>query len=210
MAAPPAFSSLARTRLVDALKAEKAELRKRQRVLRDSMASDEHQFASTQSADHILSLLSQYPCASLSAFWPLGSEIDLRGVLRVLAEKGRTIALPVMQGAGRGLIFRRWQPGDELRTVKFGVQEPLDTSELVDPDFMLVPLLAVDRRGYRLGYGGGFYDRTIQAARERGEDFATWGIGFEWQWVERVPIEDTDQPLDGMIVESGLHPFGGT
>lgn len=141
--------------------------------------------------------------AVVSGFWPLEGEIDLRPVLQELHQRGFVLALPVLQGAGKPLLFRRWEPGDTLQAAAFGTREPGPDKPLLTPQVLLVPLLAFDRAGYRLGYGGGFYDRSL--AELGGERRVTSiGIAFAGQEVERVPHDERDQRLQWIVTESGV------
>lgn len=139
--------------------------------------------------------------ACLSFYWPLPEELDARPLAEALIARGQAVALPVMQGAGQPLLFRRWQPGDRLRKVRFGVREPEASAPLQDPDVMLVPLLAFDRRGYRMGYGGGFYDRSLAEARGRRAVVAV-GLAFAGQECAAVPHDARDQRLDLVVTEA--------
>lgn len=143
--------------------------------------------------------------APISAYLPIGSEISPLPAMERLAQLGRSICVPVMQGRGKPLRFRAWHPEVPLARGPFGVMEPA-SGPWQTPALLLVPLLAFDGRGHRLGYGGGFYDRTLAALRERQPVLA---IGLAWagQEVEEVPTEPTDAPLDGIFTEEGYRPF---
>jgi 5-formyltetrahydrofolate cyclo-ligase len=149
--------------------------------------------------DHVPPLLP--PAAIVAGFWPLAGEIDIRPLLTALHQAGHTLALPHTPPRGRPLTFRRWQPGDTLQLGRFGTQIP--TGPAVTPTVLLVPLLAFDRRGYRLGYGGGYYDRTIAAL----PGVATIGCAFAAQQIPAVPSGVTDMPLDRVATERGLIPL---
>lgn len=139
----------------------------------------------------------------VSGYWPMGSEIDVVPLMTALAARGCTLCLPVVAAKDRPLVFRRWQPGDPLVGAGFGTSEPAETAAAVRPDILLIPLLAFDRRGQRLGYGGGFYDRTLAAAR-RVRDVQAIGAAYAAQEVAHVPAGPDDQPLDLVVTESGL------
>lgn len=146
--------------------------------------------------------------AAISGFWPIGSEIDLRPVLIELAARGHAVALPVVAGRDRPLVFRVWHEGDAMKEGQWGIREPLESAPEVTPRVLLVPLLAFDRAGYRLGYGGGFYDRTLAQLRAHGDAIA---IGAAWaaQEVPAVPHGEHDQPLDWILTERECFPIGG-
>lgn len=138
--------------------------------------------------------------AVVSAFWPLPGEIDTRPLMTALHDRGCRVALPVMRGPGLPLDFRVWQPGDELVPAAFDTREPSTDKPVLTPSVLLVPLLAFDREGYRLGYGGGFYDRTLADLRESGAVLAI-GLAYAGQEMARVPHDDKDQPLDWIVTE---------
>ncbi len=131
----------------------------------------------------------------VSGFWPLGAEIDIRPLLSALHARGHTIVLPVTPGRGLPLSFLTWQPGDTLIAERFGTMRP--TGEPRTPDFLLVPLLAFDRTGGRLGYGAGYYDRTLPLLSPR---FAL-GCAFAAQEVPAVPMGPRDIRLDAVATE---------
>ena len=137
---------------------------------------------------------------AVSGYWPMGDELDIRPLLAALCERGHEVGLPVVVGAGQPLLFRRWRPGDALEPAGFGTQVPAESQPEVTPRVLFVPLLAFDRLGYRLGYGGGFYDRTL--ARLGGDGGATAvGVAYAEQEVETVPRDDYDWRLDWIVTE---------
>ena len=143
----------------------------------------------------------------VSAFHPFRSEIDTRPLLGRLAGDGWTTALPVVLGAGKPLLFRRWLPGEPLVKDAMDIEIPRLGSPEVEPDVLIIPLLAFDRKGYRLGYGGGFYDRTLAVLRAKKKIIAI-GAGYAEQEVENVPYESYDQKLDFVMTERGIITCG--
>ncbi len=129
-----------------------------------------------------------------AGYWPIGTEIDIRPLLHRLAANG-PVLLPVTPPRGQPLIFRRWEPGDVLQSERFGTSAP--AGELMVPDVILVPLLAFDARGGRLGYGAGYYDRTLAALPGR----RTIGCAFAAQQVTRVPMDENDVRMDAIATE---------
>ncbi|MGI9408161.1 MAG: 5-formyltetrahydrofolate cyclo-ligase, partial [Hyphomicrobiaceae bacterium] len=109
--------------------------------------------------------------------------------------------LPTVLDDRPDLVFRRWKPGDPLATGAFGVEEPLPESPAIDPSTLIIPLLAFDRAGYRLGYGGGYYDRTIERLGKAGR-ITTIGVAYDEQEVIHVPREAHDQKLDAIATPS--------
>jgi len=141
------------------------------------------------------------PGAVVSGFWPIRDELDIRPLLLALHERGHAVVLPVTPKRGQSLMFRRWRPGDVLEPERFGTFRPV--GEPAVPDFLLVPLLAFDRRGHRLGYGAGFYDRTLAGLPRR---FAL-GVAYAAQEVPEVPAGPTDMRLDAVTTEHGIIPI---
>jgi 5-formyltetrahydrofolate cyclo-ligase len=138
--------------------------------------------------------------AVVSGFWPIKEEIDIRPLMIELFGAGCQLALPVVQGRGKPLLFRAWRPGDPLEAGVFGTLQPPARRETVEPDALLVPLLACDEEGWRLGYGGGFYDRTLAGLRARRRVTAV-GVGFDAQLVPEVPHGPDDQRLDWLLTD---------
>lgn len=143
------------------------------------------------------------PAGVVAGYWPLAFELDPRPAMVALATQGWVCALPRMAGKTHPLHFHHWSMGSSLRPGPFGVMEPPDQAAILTPDLVLTPLLAFDRRGNRLGYGAGFYDRTFTALRERGTDPLRLGLAFAAQEVDEVPSETSDVALDAIITETG-------
>ncbi len=139
------------------------------------------------------------PGSIIAGFWPMGSEIDVRPLLRMLEERGHPLALPVTPRRGLPLLFRRWRFGAPLARGPAGTRHP-ETGEEVRPDCLLVPLLAFDRAGRRLGYGGGYYDRTLPGLPGA---FAL-GCAYAAQEVAEVPAGPEDVPLPAIATEAGV------
>ena len=140
------------------------------------------------------------PGAVASGFMPLKSEINPLPLMRKLVEAGATLALPVVAGRGKPLVMRAWGFGTPLASGVWGIREPMPDAREVDPDILIVPLLAFDRRGHRLGYGAGYYDMTLTALRAKKPILAI-GIGYAAQEVETVPITPRDARLDLVLTE---------
>jgi 5-formyltetrahydrofolate cyclo-ligase len=140
---------------------------------------------------------------TVSGFMPLKSEINPVPLLRKLAEDGAQLALPVVAGKGKPLIMRAFSFGDTLASGVWGIREPKPDAPEVLPDILLVPLLAFDRRGHRLGYGAGYYDMTITALRARKTVVAV-GIAYAAQEVAEVPTTPRDARLDLVLTENEI------
>jgi 5-formyltetrahydrofolate cyclo-ligase len=147
------------------------------------------------------------PDGIIAGYWPLPDELDVRPLLAALDGLGRTCSLPVTAGVDGILAFRRWRAGDELVSGAYGVSEPGPGAALVTPALVITPLLAVDSAGYRLGYGAGYYDRTLALLRRAGRVEAV-GVGFAAQIVDHVPHDGADQRLDWVITEHGAIQVG--
>ncbi|MBO6521538.1 MAG: 5-formyltetrahydrofolate cyclo-ligase [Rhodospirillales bacterium] len=141
---------------------------------------------------------------TVSAFCSMGTEISTVPLLAALGAAGHKTALPVVERKNAPLVFRAWAAGDPLVDGGFGTSVPAPDAAPVTPDVVFVPLLAFDDDGYRLGYGGGFYDRTLEKLRAEGEHVIAIGIAFSGQRVETVPRDSFDQPLDWIATEVGL------
>lgn len=158
--------------------------------------------AGARLAQHGLAFLGIAPGVVVSGFSAIRDEIDPKALLERLDGEGYRVALPVMQGKGRPLQFRAWSPGDEMGSGHWDIAEPLPDKPEVYPDVVLVPLLAFDAHGYRLGYGGGFYDRTLERLRARKPVVAV-GIGYDELKIDAVPHLDYDERLDWVLTPSG-------
>jgi 5-formyltetrahydrofolate cyclo-ligase len=187
------------------LDAEKALLRGEMQMRREKAHGSGGPAAALGLRDRFLEgpgklVAAEWPQAVVSGFWPFGPEIDVRPLLYHLHAAGHPVALPVVIKRGLPLLFRRWHPGQALVAGSFGVPRPEKDQPELTPEVLIVPLLAFDRAGYRLGYGGGFYDRTLAGLRAKGRALAV-GVGFSIQEAPRIPRDETDERLDWMVTE---------
>ena len=136
----------------------------------------------------------------VSVFWSIGSEIPTLPLLRALHEAGFTVALPVTGRRGTPLVFRRWTPATIMVVGKMAISEPPPEAEIVRPDLLFVPLAAFDRRGHRIGYGAGFYDRSLEQLRAE-KTITAVGLAYAAQEVLFIPNDAHDQPLDFVVTE---------
>jgi 5-formyltetrahydrofolate cyclo-ligase len=140
---------------------EKHALRKKLLAARKAMPLEEKAWRDKAIAERLLAWLEKNPAACIGVYWPTQEEPDLTGVYKVLAERGVRLALPVVVERDAPLVFHAWRPGDALIVDAHGVMAPVERSATVRPDLLVVPCVGFDVRGYRLGYGGGYYDRTL-------------------------------------------------
>lgn len=142
--------------------------------------------------------------AVVALYFPINDELDTEPLAAALVEKGAAIALPVTQGKKQPLLFRRYAPGDALIPGAYGEQTPDETAETVTPSIVVAPLLAFTREGGRLGYGGGYYDRTLEALRRDGAVLAV-GYAYGAQEVDALPPDPLDERLDWVVTERAAH-----
>ena len=179
---------------------EKAAARKAARARRDTASPSDAAAANRALAGLIKTL----PGSVVAGYWPIRSEIDPRPAMQALSAT-HDICLPVVGGHSDPLSFRRWTPDCEMEEGAFGAAIPRDPIEMT-PNILIVPLLAFDAAGYRLGYGGGFYDRTLAELRPEGPVEAV-GFAYDIQRTARVPREETDERLDFVVTEAGVLKF---
>ena len=158
-----------------------------------------------EAAARLLEVLRPHAGAVISGYMPIRSEVSPLPAMIAMTGHAR-ITVPVIQGDGLPLIFREWCPGCEMIDGPFGALVPAQGDFLV-PDVLVVPMVAFDAQGGRLGYGGGFYDRTLEGLRARTPVLAV-GFAYEAQLCDAVPTEPTDQPLDMIVTESCTRRFG--
>ncbi len=178
---------------------DKRTLRSAMLAWREALSPEERQAAAQ---GLLLTLQSERPFetpAVVSGFWPIKEEIDIRPLMIELFNTGCQMVLPLVQGRGQKLLFRAWRPGDPLEAGVFGTLQPTARRETLEPDALIVPLLACDGEGWRLGYGGGFYDRTLAQLR-----VPAIGIAYAGQAMDILPRGGHDYPLDGILTEAGL------
>jgi 5-formyltetrahydrofolate cyclo-ligase len=144
--------------------------------------------------------------AAVAGYAPMGDEADPLPLLKALVERGFLTGLPVTPAARVPLVFRRWAPGGALVPARFGLSEPPATAAAFEPTILLVPLLAFDRAGHRLGYGAGYYDRTLEKLRASRTILAV-GIAYSGQEVDEVGAGPHDQKLAWIVTERAARRF---
>ncbi len=179
----------------------KASLRERMQGMRMAISAQTRAQAAEAAAREGLGFLLPSAGAIIAGYYAVRDEFDCLPLLHMLSEKGFTLALPRIMPK-RQLLFLAWQPGDEMATGPLDIPYPAN-GQPVDPDVLIVPLLAFDARGIRLGYGGGYYDRAITRLRAM-KPITAIGIGFDEQRLEAVPAAEYDARLDWVLTPSGL------
>ena len=186
------------------LTAEKKQLRNTAEKRRELLFQSKGVSGSRILAENFCNTWSPAHGSTISAFWPFRTELDVRPLINHLYGLGYTIALPEIDSKNKPLIFREWNPRQNLIEDNYGVMCLPKTAAIKTPDWLLVPLLAFDKNGFRLGYGGGFYDRTLAGIRAGGQAVTAIGIAFDGQQVPSVPTGPYDMPLDGVLTPTGL------
>jgi 5-formyltetrahydrofolate cyclo-ligase len=187
---------------------EKDRLRRSAGQRRSELAAAEAPaVAGARAADQFMTEFSIPAGTIVSAYWPMGDELDPRPLIRRLQAAGHVIGLPVVVAKGAPLTFRAWTPETRFVPGGFKTEVPETSAPEVVPNLLLVPLLAFDQAGYRLGYGGGFYDRTLAKLRALAHVTAV-GFAYEGQSVDAVPRAEYDQPLDAIATERSYRWIG--
>ncbi|MEN6542821.1 5-formyltetrahydrofolate cyclo-ligase [Parvibaculum sp.] len=147
--------------------------------------------------------------AVIAGYAPISSEADPMAILREAEARGFPCVLPAVEARAQPLVFRRWRHGDPLVDGPHGTRAPASDAPMLTPQVLIVPLLAFDRAGRRLGYGGGYYDRTLAFLRARGEkSILAVGLAFSGQEADELPEESDDQRLDWIVTERGASRVG--
>jgi 5-formyltetrahydrofolate cyclo-ligase len=177
----------------------KVELRREMVARRNALPSAARAAAAEEIAARLFPI-PVAPGAVVSGFMPMKSEINPVPLMKKLAGKGARLALPVVAGPGNPLVMRAWNFGEPLASGVWGIREPKPEAEEVEPDILLVPLLAFDRTGHRLGYGGGYYDLTIARLRARKAVVAV-GLAYAALEIADLPVTPRDAALDLVLTE---------
>lgn len=174
----------------------------RQHMLSQRQALDEQsrQEAAIAFEKALLHWLRERYVRAVAGYWPIRGELNVIPALSTLHSKGVSCALPIILPGQRELLFRQWTPETELRNGPYGIPSPSLSAPNVIPDCILVPLVACDPKGHRLGYGGGFYDATITAIRREKPHMHILGCGYRFQQLQALPVEAHDQKIQLMLV----------
>ena len=184
-------------------RALKKQLRLEALARRDGLASDDRIEAAMVLAERVGDL-GIPPDSAVSGYWPMRSEMDVRPLMFALMERGCRLCLSAILDK-QTIVFRELSRGAALIDMGFGTFGPGPEAEELAPTVMLMPLAAFDRRGHRIGYGAGYYDRAIARLAEARPRLL--GVAFDCQEVDAVPDEPHDQKLDALLSESGLREF---
>jgi len=182
----------------------KAALRTRARAQRSAIPASMRSAAAAAATSHFFDHIPLAPADVVAAYWPIREEIDCRPLLTRLMDALQPVCLPVVVGDGEPLDMRLWEQGAALYPSGFGTLAPAETAPRAEPDVVLVPLLGFDARGTRLGYGGGYYDRTLARLTRPAR---LVGFAFAAQELPTIPRAPHDRPLDALVTEKGVRHF---
>lgn len=179
-------------------------LRREKIAAREALSSAEHARLSALIERHLESHLARLAPCTLAFCWPIRNEFDARALVCRLLRRGWRACIPVVVAPAAPMRFRPWTPETAMGADPYGIPVPLGDAESPSPDIILVPLIAFDAAGYRIGYGGGYFDRTLAALVPRP---ATYGVGFELARTAGLSPLSHDVPMDMLVTEAGLaHP----
>lgn len=178
----------------------KAALRVRAHAQRAAFAHSLRADAAAAAARHFFDNVVLGPTDIVAAYWPIRDEMDCRAVLTGLMDSFQPVCLPVVMGDDEPLDLRLWEQGAPLYPSGFGTLAPSEIAPKAEPDYVLMPLLGFDRFGTRLGYGGGYYDRTLAAL----PDARAIGCGYACQELDEVPADAYDARLSAIATEAGI------
>jgi len=187
--------------------AAKAELRQQAAIARKALVNADPEAPARLAAqsDIIMRMVQdERPAGVVAAYMPIRSELSPLRLVAALVARGIVTAMPETPSPGHPLIFRRWAPVDDLVDGPYGTSQPSPAAPVMVPRVILAPMLAFDSACWRLGYGGGFYDRTLAGLRDAGQRVTAIGIAFDGQLVDKVPVGPFDMPLDAVLTPSGL------
>ena len=185
------------------LDAAKAACRKQAALKRAELASASPD-AAIMLAGHAALLTARYGCGFYAGYMPIRSELSPLSLLENLVALDCDVVLPITRQEGEPLGFHRWKIGDLLDDGPYGTKQPPASNDKCTPDVILAPMLAFDANGWRLGYGGGFYDRTVAGLRGIGRRVAVIGIAYDGQKLDKIPVGPYDMPLDAVLCPTGL------
>ena len=183
----------------------KAALRIRARAARASLDHGERADAAVAAARHFFDGIALQASDVVAAYWRIRDELDCQPILVKLMDSNQKVVLPVVVGPEDPLDLRVWEQGASLYESGFGTLAPSELAPKAEPDIVIMPLLGFDKTGTRLGYGGGYYDRTLASMKKKPKLI---GLAFAAQELDRIPREAHDVPLDAIVTEAGVRHFG--
>ena len=183
---------------------EKMLARKKAKSLREQLHKNYCDTAPKQLSNFVPDLLKNFKCSVVAGFFPIYTEINIIPLMQELAAKRCKLCLPVTPIVPNVLIFRSYILGQKLELGSYNTKHPGEESFQEFPDLVLIPLLSFDKDFNRLGYGGGYYDRTIFKYRRSKQKVAFVGVAYSEQVIDKVPTTLDDAPLDGILTPSGL------
>lgn len=190
-------------------KQDKEKLRAEFRAVRKKLHAEKNNSARDLVATNFIQFIPGVPIGTVvAAYYPMGSELDSLRLLATLQINGIRLALPVVWKEGEAMEFRAYKMGDPLEDGAHKTLQPKADAPVLDPDIIIVPMVAFDEKGYRLGQGGGYYDRTLAEIRKKKKKkVLAIGLAFEDQKTKSIPTEKFDEPLDGVLTEKGFWNF---
>ncbi|QYO76120.1 5-formyltetrahydrofolate cyclo-ligase [Devosia salina] len=189
----------------EAFEEAKAALRREAHAIRAGLSDEDRADAAKAVAQHFFESIAYAPEDVIAGYWRIRDELDCQPILIRLMDSGQKVLLPVVQGDEQPLDLRVWEADAPLYEAGFGTLAPSDLAPRAAPDVVLMPLLGFDSQGTRLGYGGGYYDRTLAVLPKKP---MLIGLAFAAQELSFVPREDHDVPLDAVVTENGVRFFG--
>ena len=189
------------------VRSEKRALRAASLEARRAERTGAGRIAGERAAANFIGSIDTAPGTAVAGYWPVGEELDCRPLLHRLIGVGCVIGLPVVVAPGAPLAFRAWTPGAPMEAGVKDIPVPAGDAAAMSPRVLIVPLLAFDRSGHRLGYGGGYYDRTLAQLRDSGRPVLAVGFAYAAQQVAAVPHTAGDQRLDWIVTEREARRF---
>jgi len=191
----------------DTIEQAKAALRIKAHAARAALTQSDRTDAALAASQHFFNELTLQPQQIVAAYWRIRDELDCQPILVRLMDSLQPVVLPVVMGPEEPLELRVWEQGAALYPAGFGTLAPSELAPHAEPDVVLMPLLGFDALGTRLGYGGGYYDRTLAGLSKKP---LLIGLAFAAQEIDTIPREEHDIPLDIIVTEAGVRHFGAS
>lgn len=176
--------------------------RERLLTIRQAIPAEVRQAAMGRITTHLDAAFGDVAARTISFYWPFRGEPDLRDLMARVVARGGQVALPVVIAKGQPMVFRGWRPGEPLDRGVWNIPVPRDNAPVVQPDIVIAPVVGFDAACYRLGYGGGFFDRTLAAMATRPRVI---GVGYDLSAIQTIFPQTYDIPMDAVVTESGAH-----